>query len=608
MKALIIGSSNLEFNGGGERNGSQVAEILSNIGFDVTYMGSGAPFERKSNIKPNFNYIKDAFYFDLFSNSKIMKMSDGASMGLIGLLSFKKIWNMIKGYDLYYFVTPDIIFSKAIKNFKKYDCDPVIILANHGSYFEILKSKNTLLGTLIKMVMDTIILRKAIGRITIQAQNLFQEDYYKSFGFNDILTIPQNNVSFDNYYYEYSSEFHVVFLNKITKNKGSKMLFDIIDNNKNKNIFFDIIGYGNIDYLNKKYSNKNAKFYGFLNENEKKRMLAGSDVAINCSLYESLSISSIEGLASGLIVIAPDISGIDYLKKITPEGIKIVNYNYKDYLNAIYSVYNSKRNIDSYMELKKCIKEDAKNVLDEKIISNGLERIINKSLKYYNDSNVTMIISFKSINNINEKLKHLIYFIQNQNININEIIIINNTLKNINIENFNFDVRVIENKNESRGSLEIMASLAAKNDIVMVTNDSIPVSNIYKLIYEKRNGYDVVIGSRYIHSKIRIYRDFFNKAAAFITSILLPSVGNINDPLSDFYIFDRKILQGLHSYKNVYKSLIYLIAFSRTRKYHEVQISLDENELTSSEYLKYSLFYSKELIICYKEYHKNFYY
>ncbi len=571
-------------------------------------MGSGAPFERKKDVKTDFNYIKNAFYFDMFSNSKIMRISDGSSMGLIGLLSFKKIWNMIKGYDLYYFVTPDIIFSKAVKNFKKYDYDPVIILANHGSYFEILRSKNTLFGTLIKMVMDTIILRKAIGRITIQAQNLFQEDYYKSFGFNDIVTIPQDNVSFDDYYYEYSREFHVVFLNKITKNKGSKMLFDIINNNKNKNIFFDIIGYGDVDYLNKKYIDKNTKFYGFLNENEKKRILAGSDVMINCSLYESLSISSIEGLASGLMIIAPDISGIYYLKKLVPAGIKIVNYNYKNYLNAIYDAYDSKRNIDTYMELKKCIKRDAKNVLDEKIVSNKLKNIINKSLEYYNDSDVTMIISFKNINNINERLKYLIYFIKNHNMNINEIIIINNTVKNINIENFNFDIKIIENKNESKGSLEIMASLAAKNDTVMVTNDSIPVSNTYKLIYEKRNGYDVVIGSRYIHNKIRIYRDFFNKAASFLTSILMPSVGNINDPLSDFYIFDRKILEGLTSYKNIYKSLIYLIAFSRTKKYHEVQISLNEEELTSSEYLKYSLFYSKELIVCYKEYHKNFYY
>ncbi len=577
------------------------------MGFDVTYMGSGAPFERKSDIKVNFNYIKDAFYFDLFSNSKIMRITEGSSMGLIGLLSFKKIWNLIKGYDLYYFVTPDIIFSKAVKNFKKYDYNPVVILANHGTYFEILKSKNKFLGTFIKMAMDTIILRKAIGRITIQTQNLLQEDYYKSFGFNDIVKIPQNNVLFDSYYYEYSNEFHVVFLNKITKNKGSKMLFDIIENNKNKNVFFDIIGYGNTDYLNKKYNNKNVKFYGFLNENEKRDILARSDVMINCSLYESLSISSIEGLASGLIVIAPDISGIDYLKKLIPEGVKIVNYNYKSYLNAIYDIYDSKISINSYMELRKYIKEDAKNVLDEKIVSNELKYAINKSIEYHNDSDVTMIISFRNINNINEKLKYLIHFIKDQNLNINEIIVINNTLKDINIENFDFDIRLIENKNESKGSLEIRASLAAKNDIILVTNDSLPLSNIPELLYEKINGYDVVIGSRYTHNKMRIYRDFFNKAASFMTSIFLPSIGNINDPLSDFYIFDRKILHGLNSYEKVYKSLIYLIAFSRTRKYREVQVSLKENELTSSEYLKYSLFYSKELIICYKEYHKNFY-
>lgn len=570
------------------------------MGFEVTYLGSGSPFERKNIVNVNFNYIKDAFYFDFFSNSKIMKMTDGSSMGLIGSFSFKKIWNIIKDYDLYYFVTPDIIFSKAVKNFKKYNYDPVIILANHGTYFEILKSKNNFFSNFLRIILNTIILRKAIGRITVQTQNNFQEEYYRSLGFDDILTIPQDNISFNDYYYMISNEFHVVFLNKLTKNKGLDLLLKIIENNKRNDIFFDIVGYGDndyINYLNKKFENKNARFFGFVDDYNKKNILAKSDVMVNCSLYESLSISAIEGLASGLTVIAPDISGINYIKNFVPEGIKIVDYDYKSYLKEIYNIYDFKNSLNAYIELKKSIKEEAKKIFDENVISKRIEEMVNKALKYNDNRYITVIASFK--NNINEKLKALIYYINENNLNINEIILINSKEK---IDNLNFDVKTLNYKNYNKGSMELKASFKAKNDLIMVINDNIVLNGINKLIYEKSKGYDVVIGSRY--NKIKTYHRLLNKAAAFITSILLVNTRNIKDPLSDFYIFDRKILKNIKIDKDIYKSLIYLITFSKTKKYKEIQVNLNDDKFTLDQYLKYSLLYSRELMICYRDYYK----
>jgi len=572
------------------------------MGFEVTYLGSGSPFERKNNVNVNFNYIKDAFYFDFFSNSKIMKMTDGSSMGLIGSFSFKKIWNIIKDYDLYYFVTPDIIFSKAVKNFRKYNYDPIIILANHGTYFEILKSKNNFFSNFLKLVFDTIILRKAIGRITVQSQNNFQEKYYRSLGFDDILTIPQDNISFNDYYYIISNEFHVVFLNKLTKNKGLDLLLKIIENNKRNNIFFDIVGYGDndyINYLNKKFENKNARFSGFVDDYTKKNILAKSDVMVNCSLYESLSISAIEGLASGLTVIAPDISGINYIKNFVPEGIKIVDYDYKSYLKEIYNIYDFKNSLNAYIELKKSIKEDAKKIFDENVISKRIEEMVNKALKYNDNRYITVIASFK--NNINEKLKALIYYINENNLSINEIILINSKEK---IDNLDFDVKTMDYKNYNKGYMELKASFKAKNDLIMIINDNIVLNDINKLIYEKNKGYDVVIGSRY-NNKIKTYHRLLNKAAAFITSILLVNTRSIKDPLSDFYIFDKKILKNTKIDKNIYKSLIYLITFSKTKKYKEIQVNLNDDKFTLDQYLKYSLLYSRELVICYRDYYKN---
>ncbi|WP_061950910.1 hypothetical protein [Acidiplasma cupricumulans] len=55
---------------------------------------------------------------------------------------------------------------------------------------------------------------------------------------------------------------------------------------------------------------------------------------INLSKYESLSITSIEGLASGLYIIAPKISGLEYIKSMT-EYMSIVKRNYISYINEI---------------------------------------------------------------------------------------------------------------------------------------------------------------------------------------------------------------------------------------------------------------------------------
>ncbi|WP_061950908.1 hypothetical protein [Acidiplasma cupricumulans] len=116
MRALIIGSADLKYDGGGERNAVQIAEILMRMGYDVTLMGSGYPFIRKNNVNVKFNYIENAFSDDIFSNRHLMKLTNGISMGFIGLFSFNKIWEKIKDYDLYYFVTPNFIFRNAVKN------------------------------------------------------------------------------------------------------------------------------------------------------------------------------------------------------------------------------------------------------------------------------------------------------------------------------------------------------------------------------------------------------------------------------------------------------------------------------------------------------------
>ena len=336
MKALILGSSDLEFDGGGERNAIQTAGILMEMGYDVTLMGSGLPFKRKDHVDVKFKYIPSAFGHDIFSNKKLMNITNGISMGFVGMISLKKIWKMIRGYDLYVFQTPDFLFKNSVRMFKKYGYSPKIILENHGSYFEIL-DQYKLFGNLLKIVMNRFIFSGVSGKITVQVQNKNQYGFYKERGFDDIRLIPQNNIDFSRYYISNHRGFNVIFLNKLTKNKGKSMLYKIIRKMNDKSIHFDVIGYGNINKLERKFKKYNVTFHGFVDESKKVELLSNGDVMLNLSKYEALSISSIEGLASGLFVIGPKISGLEYLKS-NVDRIILTDYKCNKFISEIKKI------------------------------------------------------------------------------------------------------------------------------------------------------------------------------------------------------------------------------------------------------------------------------
>ncbi len=307
-----------------------------------------------------------------------MEKSNGLSIGLIGLFSYKKIWNIVKDYDLYYFQEPNFLFSGFMKYYNKYKKNYKVILGNHGTFFEILKSKDNYFYNIIIKMLAKIIFKHANKNIIIQAQNDYQFNYYKNMGFKNINIVPQNNIDFKRYYIKENNTFNVVFLNKLTNNKGIKLLLDIMKNNDNNNIKFNIIGSGDIKKYKNYINKENVKFFGYTNEDDKMDILARSDVMINCSLYESLSISSIEGLASGLFLIAPEITGIIYIKNVMNDFVYTVDYDYKSFINKINELYNFKKNnYDEFISNRKLIKNNAEKIFDKNVIINSIKKMIN---------------------------------------------------------------------------------------------------------------------------------------------------------------------------------------------------------------------------------------
>ena len=102
MRAAIIGSSNLDLNGMAEKNVIQMAEILSNQGYDVTIFT--LPDNNKNIIlNGKFTVNSNIFKMDLFARKTFIRLTDGRSAGLIGLFSFDLFSRELMNYDLYYF-------------------------------------------------------------------------------------------------------------------------------------------------------------------------------------------------------------------------------------------------------------------------------------------------------------------------------------------------------------------------------------------------------------------------------------------------------------------------------------------------------------------------
>lgn len=381
MRAAIIGSANFDYAGGAERTVEQLARFLHSRGYSVTVFS--IDYENH-NVRSNHNdsaYKEmNAFSFDLFSRKRIVKLSHGTSMGLVGLFSFWRIWEMIEGFDLYYFPYPSILLGNFMKYSYRLGKNPQIIVANHGTYFEMLEhrkiTRKLFMGGLTEMIFEY---AKKMD-IKIHVQNTAQYNFYRYvIGINpeNIYLIPQCDVDFNRYTVGNNSSFRVVFLNKIAKNKGMEKLFTII--RKAPDISFDIVGYhDNIEKIKRKFTDcPNVIFHGYVSEERKIEILKNADLMINLSRYESLSTSTVEGLASGLMVIGPRISGIQYISDKVPKGVILSDLNHISIIEQIRKVKEIKEgNMTRYFLLKTGIREEARRVFNRDITMEMLGKML----------------------------------------------------------------------------------------------------------------------------------------------------------------------------------------------------------------------------------------
>ncbi len=621
MKAAIIGSAALEYNGGAERNAVQIASILKSLGYDVTLF-TPEPSEIKENVKVDFNYVNNAFNGDIFANKSINEISKGISIGFIGLFSFKNIYEKIKGYDLYYFVNPNFLFCNSLKYFHKNNAKPEVILGNHGTYFEILNKK--FYKKILSNLLTLIIFRYLKTNTTkIQVQNDFQKNFYKKLGIPDnlIYEIPQCNIDFNNYKINDDNNFNILFLNKLTENKGLSSLEKLI---KKSDFNINVAGYSSkLDTLREKYKNySNVKFLGYINEEEKYRILSKSDVMLNLSKYESLSVSSIEGLASGLYLIGPDISGLNCIKTSVPDYVSIVKkHNVNQYINEIHRIRDIKNNnIENHLKLRENIKNSSSEFFDKSVINASLETMITEN-KTKNQNISIVTASLNEYDNIDIWLTQIKNLIIEKNIkNIDEVVIVDDGSNDGTIEKIEdfkktsppFEINLIKrNKKMGTVNAQITGARNAKNDYLIILDCDLqhPVKFIYNFVQMFNKGFDIIIGSRYIRGGKNNWgadRGVISRVATTIAHSFFPFTYNIKDPLSGYFLVKKKLISNLYPYDFMYKPLLYTLIFNnKNKKYIEIPIEMMNRVNGSSKivtgYSKTVLFYSREILIYWRD-------
>lgn len=172
--------------------------------------------------------------------------------------------------------------------------------------------------------------------------------------------------------------FNVVFVSRIDNlQKGIDLLRKVIYKTYklDNRIKFNIIGSGK-DV--KKLNNlpENAKFYNYVSENEKAKIIEMSNLAIITSNLEPFSLVALELLSAGLPLVTTPTSGPSYIiSKDVAFGI-ISSFNPSDISNSIYNyfqIWNTDKN--KYFRLRKEITNKYYETFSNNMLNSYFEMI-----------------------------------------------------------------------------------------------------------------------------------------------------------------------------------------------------------------------------------------
>lgn len=180
-----------------------------------------------------------------------------------------------------------------------------------------------------------------------------------------------------------------------------------------------------------------------------------------------------------------------------------------------------------------------------------------------------------------------------------EVIIVDDsddeTVKIVREQNTTFPVYIIERKGiERKGGLAAAVvggiRIAAGSYIGIIDADlQHPPEMIPKMLERIReNDDDIVIASRYVEGGTSQglkspYRKLVSTSTVQISRTLFPKIRSVRDPNSGFFIFDRRILEGVELNPYGFRVLLELLVKTNWEKAEEIPFDFHEREQGESK-------------------------
>ena len=623
MKAAIIGSSNLGLNGIAERNVIQIAESLAEKGYEVTIF-SPPNYDNDHIPSGKFRVNRTIYRMDMFARKTFINLTNGRSVGLIGLFSFDLFYKELIDYDLYYFTSPNMLFARMSRYFYRNHKYPVIILGNQGTYFEYLNRK-FMEKPVINLLNNIIFHHLNRIDIKVQVQNSFQREFYRNLGVpNSILIgIPMYNLDYNRFYTDTGKKYSVIYNYGAPSFKWNKIITRTVK--KFDNLTFIFISYRKKTgkYLKKLSKAHNVRLFENPEEDLKYHLLASSDVMINLSKYEPLNASYLEAPLSGLPLFTTNIYSAPELPAGISQNIKMVGKANTEVMGNFIEKYRDMKKINpvSYAFLKDNIRRKSFNHFSRDA-NDSISKLFDNPSSKEKISIVTA--SLNEAGNIKIWLDQIFRTVELNSIDsVNEIIIVDDGSKDGTVEiieeyrraNTKITINLVK-RHKKMGTLDaqIAGARVAKNPYILVMDCDLqhPVEYIKDFVEKFNQGYSVVIGSRYIvgsKNNWEYKREIISRVATAIAHTMFPFTLGIKDPLSGYFMCRTDMLARLKPYRSMYKPLLYLLIFNnKNKEIREIPIEMrsrpsGESKIVNS-YPKTVAMYSREILIYYTEYQK----
>lgn len=368
MKIALYATTILEHGGGLEKYLIETAKNLSELpGFQVDVITMDNEFTEK------IAKILGFYYFKKVDKSLLYKESSQSIAERLGKAryykcrDFKELKAKFREYDVVYSKN-ELLEAFILKFFIGYrDLPPIIFGCHTPVYYPVTDSfqsklHNFIYGGFIYKFLTS-------GVSVFHTLNLFEEVFLKSLFPKKKVVQIYNPFDFDDFVGKLNqhkesflfkkSKFNIVWVGRLTEQKGVDDLIEIIDSiNKTpfkEKIEWNIAGDGDkkLDVLNLSKRWNNVNYFGHVENNLIANIYENSQLFISTSKWESFGFNIIEAQTFGLPVIAYNIPGPQDIIEDSKNGFLVENKN--NFIEKLGVLINGKTlscDIEQYIRLK----------------------------------------------------------------------------------------------------------------------------------------------------------------------------------------------------------------------------------------------------------------